>query len=47
MPPFAIWLTTELQSVLRPSDYAVFDFDQAVARLLELSEVLKDIEPRS
>ena len=39
-------LTTELQSVLRPADYAVFDFDQAVARLLELSEVLKVIEPR-
>ncbi|MCX6125824.1 MAG: nucleotidyl transferase AbiEii/AbiGii toxin family protein [Proteobacteria bacterium] len=34
-------LTTELQPVLRPSDFAVFDFDEAAAQLVALSEVLK------
>jgi predicted nucleotidyltransferase component of viral defense system len=34
-------LTTELQPVLRPADYAVFDFDQAAAQLVALSEVLR------
>jgi predicted nucleotidyltransferase component of viral defense system len=34
-------LTTELQPVLRPADYAVFDFDQAAAKLVALSEVLQ------
>lgn len=34
-------LTTELQPVLRSADYAVFDFDQAAAQLVALSEVLR------
>lgn len=34
-------LTTELQPVLRPADYAGFDFDKAAAQLLALSEVLQ------
>ena len=34
-------LTTELQPVLRPADYAAFDFDQAAAQLVALSEVLQ------
>jgi predicted nucleotidyltransferase component of viral defense system len=33
-------LTTELQPVLRPADFAVFNFDQAAARLVALSSVL-------
>jgi predicted nucleotidyltransferase component of viral defense system len=33
-------LTTELQPVLRPADYSVFDFDKAVAQLVALSRVL-------
>jgi predicted nucleotidyltransferase component of viral defense system len=35
-------LTTELQPVLRPEDYAVFDFDRAVAKLVELSAVFME-----
>lgn len=34
-------LTTELQPVLRLADYAAFDFDQAAAQLVALSEVLQ------
>ena len=34
-------LTTELQPVLRPADFAVFDFDQAAAQLVALAEVLQ------
>ena len=37
-------LTTELQPVLRPADFAVFDFDGAAAQLVELSEVLQAAE---
>lgn len=34
-------LTTELRPVLRPADFAVFDFDQAAAQLVALAEFLQ------